>query len=88
MTLPPTIIIESVSKGHENHDHVTKRNWYAQFKVPNYWIVDGVSRSLECLRLAGDRYLPDVTGKDDDTLQPTAFPGLTIPLRDVWEETA
>jgi Uma2 family endonuclease len=86
LTLPPTIIIESVSRGHETHDHITKRNWYAQFKVPNYWIVDGLSRSLDCLRLSEDHYVTDTTGKDRDILKPAAFPGLAISLQDIWED--
>jgi Uma2 family endonuclease len=87
LTVPPTIVIESVSEGHEAHDRVTKRRWYADLGVPNYWIVDGYARTLECLRLSpdGQSYDVDASGKGDDVLAPTAFPGLTIPLRWVWE---
>src|SRR6185312_5528785 len=31
--IPPTLIIESVSPGHERHDEKTKRRWYAEFGV-------------------------------------------------------
>lgn len=86
LILPPTIVIESVCQGHEAHDHVTKRKWYAEFKIPNYWIVDGTRRTLECLRLDRDRFVVDVAGKQNDILSPSAFPGLTIALSDVWEE--
>ena len=86
LILPPTIVIESVSQGHEAHDRVTKRRWYAEFKVPHYWIVDGLGRTLECLRLDGDHYLLDAAGKQNEILQPSGFPGLTIPLNDVWEQ--
>jgi Uma2 family endonuclease len=85
LILPPTIIIESVSKGHEAHDRVTKRKWYAEFKVPHYWIVDGFARTLECLRLENEQYILDAMGKQNEILQPSGFSGLTIPLQDVWE---
>src|SRR4051812_564198 len=37
--IPPLLIIESVSPGHEFHDEGTKRGWYAEFGVANYWIL-------------------------------------------------
>jgi Uma2 family endonuclease len=86
LILPPTIVIESVIQGHEAHDHVTKRKWYAEFRIPHYWIVDGTRRTLECLRLDREQYVVDVAGKQKDILSPSSFPGLTIRLNDVWEE--
>lgn len=88
LTLPPTIVIESVSKGHEAHDRISKRRWYAQLGVPNYWIVDGTRRTLECLRLVGSQYETDVAGSDNNVLEPTLFAGLIIPLAQIWEESA
>jgi len=43
------------------------------------------SRTLECLRLSGDHYDVDAAGAQDQTLEPPSFPGLKIPLREVWE---
>jgi Uma2 family endonuclease len=80
----PKLVIESVSVGHERHDRLTKRRIYAGFGIPNYWLVDAVRRSLECLVLDGDAYRADASGKGDDQVPVPAFPGLTIALRDVW----
>lgn len=80
----PKLVIESVSLGHERHDRLTKRRIYGSFGIPNYWIIDVMRRSLECLVLEDDGYRIDVAGKADELLQPTAFPGLTISLRDLW----
>jgi Uma2 family endonuclease len=33
--IPPTLVIESISPGHERHDERTKLKWYAEFGVPN-----------------------------------------------------
>ena len=85
LLVPPTLVIESVSPGHELHDHRTKRSWYAGFGVTHYWIVDAFNRTLECLRLNGDRYDVEATGAQDDVLEPASIPGLRIPLREVWE---
>jgi len=81
---PPSLVIESVSAGHEAHDRRTKRAWYARFGVPRYWIVDAYARSLECLRLEAGEYVTDAAGAGDFTLRPAAFPGLQIPLGEVW----
>ena len=84
LTLPPLLVIESVSLGHERHDREVKRRHYAQFGVPNYWIVDVGLRSLDCLRLRDGVYVEDATAHDVGELSPTAFPGLTISLKDVF----
>ncbi|MDB5296944.1 MAG: hypothetical protein JWO31_2927 [Phycisphaerales bacterium] len=84
--VPPTLVIESVSPGHEAHDRRTKRRWYAEFGVPNYWLLDVFDRSLECLVLDGPAYRQDAAGRDADVVRPAAFPELAIPLAEVWEE--
>ena len=82
--VPPTLVIESVSPRHERHDERTKRRWYAEFGVPNYWLLNSFSRSLKCLVLAGSDYRVDVEGRGSDELRPALFPGLTIPLAQLW----
>ena len=82
--VPPTLVIESVSPGHESHDERTKRKWYAEFGVPNYWMLNVYDRTLRCLVLETGAYVDDVAGRDADELRPSAFPGLVIPLTKVW----
>jgi Uma2 family endonuclease len=84
--VPPTLIIESVSPGHELHDERTKKRWYAEFGVPNYWLLDALKRSLQCFRLEGTEYHLDVAGRNDDEIRPSAFPGLVIPLARLWKQ--
>jgi len=84
--VPPTLVIESVSWGHEAHDRETKRAWYAEAKIPNYWLLDAQQRSLECLILDGAAYRLDQSGHDADELRPALFPGLVIPLGQLWAE--
>jgi Uma2 family endonuclease len=84
--VPPTLIIESVSPDHGFHDRQTKRNWYAAFGVPNYWLLDAFEESLQCLTLQAAAYREDAAGRNRDEVRPSMFPGLVIPLTDVWEE--
>jgi Uma2 family endonuclease len=85
--IPPTLVIESVSPGHERHDYVVKRRRFAEFGVPNYWIVNRTDRSLLCLCLEGSAFVEDVRAQGDQPLRPAAFPGLVIDLKDVFRST-
>jgi len=84
--VPPTLVIESISPGHERHDEHTKRRWYAEFGVRHYWLMNPFERTLRCLTLGGATYADDAAGRGDDVVRPAAFPGLEIPLGDVWPE--
>jgi Uma2 family endonuclease len=84
--IPPTLVIESMSLGHEAHDRETKRRWYAEARIPNYWLLDTQQRSLECLVLDGAEYRVDQSGSNDAELRPSLFPGLVISLGRLWVE--
>ena len=83
--VPPTLVIESISPGHEQHDESTKRRWYAEFGVPNYWLLNGFDRTLRCLRLHRGEYELDASGRGKGKLRPGLFPGLTLCLANVWQ---
>ena len=84
--VPPTLVIESVSPGHESHDRRTKKAWYAEFGVPHYWLVDAYEQTLECFKLDEAKYRVDAKGKGNQIVKRVAFEGLVIPLKDVWED--
>ena len=83
--IPPTLVIESVSPGHQLHDRRTKMRWYAEFGVPNYWIVDAFQKSLECFILSDGVYRRDQSGTSNQPVRPSLFPGLLLPLDRIWE---
>lgn len=85
LLIPPTLVIESVSPGHESHDRQTKKRWYAEFGVPNYWVLDAFGRTLECYGLEGGAYGLGAKGEESETLQVTALGGLAIPLAKLWK---
>jgi Uma2 family endonuclease len=82
--VPPTLVIESLSPEHERHDAQVKRRWYAEFRIPHYWLIDAYHHTFQCLTLGGEDYAIDVEGRDKDALRPSLFPGLVIPLRELW----
>jgi Uma2 family endonuclease len=82
--IAPTLIIESISSGHEAHDRETKFRWYAEAGVSNYWILDPLRRTLECFVLVEAIYQLDVKGKGSDVIRPALFTGLVIDLAKIW----
>jgi len=84
LCVPPTLVIENISKGHESEDRVVKRAYYAEASIPNYWILDVYERSLECLVLKRKAYALDQLGRGNATVTPVCFPGLSIDLKKVW----
>ena len=73
----PSLIVEVISPGTKGVDRGRKRDIYARFGVPEYWIVDPDANTIECCsRPAGDRYEEIVTFESD---MPTAtLPDLTL----------
>jgi Uma2 family endonuclease len=82
--IPPTLVIESLSIGRESHDRDTKRRWYAEAGVPNYWMLDAHARTLECLIIDSGVYRADAFGHGDAEVRPTLFPGLIVRLGSLW----
>jgi hypothetical protein len=82
--IPPTLIIECVSPGHEDHDEKTKRRWYAEFGVPNYWVLDPFKQTLKCLVLRDGVYEDDAVGAGDQEIRPSLFSGLVLRLAEIW----
>jgi Uma2 family endonuclease len=84
--IPPKLVIESISVGHERHDEITKRRWYAEFGIPNYWILNPFAKSLKCFVLDGGSYRVDAEGRNTEEIRTTLFPELTIELGTLWLE--
>ena len=84
--IPPTLIIECVSPGHESHDHRTKRRWYAEFGVLNYWLLDPFQRTLDCLALRDGAYHADAAGQGNDEVRPSLFTGLVLRLGEICDQ--
>ncbi|MCD9021606.1 Uma2 family endonuclease [Cohnella silvisoli] len=52
----PDLVVEITSEHSRRRDKVKKRIIYANYKVPEYWIVDLTNFTLEQYVLDGDRY--------------------------------
>lgn len=80
----PKLVVEIVSESSTIHDRMRKSQLYARAGVQEYWIVTPFPSLIEVFELDGGSYrVRHVFGKDD-TLSSPAFPGLSIPLADVF----
>jgi Uma2 family endonuclease len=81
---PPALVVEVLSPSTRARDLGIKLRRYAAAGADDYWVVDPLARTLEELRLTGDGYETVGRHGERDGFHPTLFPGLEIPLADVW----
>ena len=80
----PPLLVEVVSPTRPSLDREVKARRYAANGVERFWLVDPVARTLECYRLAGERYEITATASGNATLDIGDLPGLTLPLERLW----
>ncbi len=80
----PDLAVEIISPSSRRYDRVKKLGWYARIGVPEYWIVDAEAHTIERLVLSRGRYVVDGSGEGVATFAPKTFPGLAIPLAELW----
>lgn len=79
----PDLLVEILSSKPALDTQIKKQK-YARAGVPHYWIVDPAKKRLLAYRLDGDCYRLVAEHTADDIFQPDLFPGLTIPLTELW----
>jgi Uma2 family endonuclease len=80
----PELVVEVLSPSSRRYDRVVKLQSYARLGVPEYWIVDFEAQTVERLVLRDGAYIFAEAAADDDTFEPDGWPGLRIPLSDLW----
>ena len=69
----PDWVCEVISPSNAAHDRVTKRRLYARHKVPYYWLVDPMQRTLEVLKLVDGQWLELGSWGDGDVMSVEPF---------------
>ncbi len=83
----PDIVVEIVSSGSENRsrDRVIKRQLYAKYDVPEYWIVDPERRTVEVFRLKEKSLDLEATFRVGDQLSTPSLPGFGCGVADLFK---
>ncbi|MHB8368562.1 MAG: Uma2 family endonuclease [Leptospirales bacterium] len=80
----PDLLVEILSPSTEASDRRVKHSLYERFGVPEYWIVDPATNTIQVFRLADGHYPAPQELGNTDVLSTPFLPGLSIPLSEVF----
>jgi Uma2 family endonuclease len=80
----PDLVVEIVSEGDAKRDRIEKPEDYARAGIPEYWIIDPETKTLDVLRLEGESYKLLAHLAENDTLTSPTFPGFDYALKDLF----
>jgi Uma2 family endonuclease len=83
---PPDVVVEVLSPRAERRDRVQKLALYAEYGVPEFWIVDQSAQWIEFLILKEGAYV--VTQPAEGRYQSPRLPEVEIDLANFWKEVA
>ena len=76
----PDLVVEVLSDSSRTIDRFVKRDRYAEFGVPEYWLLDPFEPRIEVLWLEAGKYRVVGSFGPGDTLESPTFSGLPIPV--------
>jgi Uma2 family endonuclease len=79
----PDLVIEIISPSSRSQDRMLKSTVYARAGVPEYWIVDPPSRSIEVFSLEGAGYVVSSGATGSGSILSRVLPGLAIQVDEV-----
>jgi Uma2 family endonuclease len=80
----PNLLIEILSPSNSIHDHILKRDLYAQAGVLEYWLVSPEAGIVEVLTLAGQEYRTHVRAGANELVTSRLLPELSFSASDVF----
>lgn len=83
---PPTLVIEILSPSTAAMDRFVKYEKYQRSGVQEYWIVDPQHKTASVYTLTDGRYGGGVAFSSAQALCSAVFPGLEIPLQEVFPD--
>ena len=82
----PTLVIEILSGSTAHLDKKTKRKVYAGAGVPELWLVDPETKSIELYFLQDDPEKPAAVYQESDSFTSPCFPGLRIKAAEIFRK--
>lgn len=80
----PTLTVEILSDSSRRKDRMRKLQIYQKAGVQHYWLVDPLYNTFECFALKDGIYALVAAEMDDNVIEHPDFPGLVIPLAELW----
>lgn len=82
----PLLVVEIISETSRRKDRLRKRRVYQEAGIQHYWLVDPYEKTIECLAPHDGEYILAASGMDEETVTHPDFPGLSIPLSELWRD--
>ena len=82
----PDWVCEVLSEKTRKVDRSRKVPTYAAAGVKHVWLVDPIARTLEILRLEGDKYLIVATHADEERVRAEPFEAIELDLAILWAD--
>jgi Uma2 family endonuclease len=82
----PDLVVEILSTSSRKRDEIIKQKLYERYGVAEYWIVDPDLEQVRVYRFVEGRYarVAELSLEADAVLASPQFPGLTIPLAEIF----
>jgi Uma2 family endonuclease len=80
---PPDLVIEILSPSTLRHDRIRKLNLYANFQVPEYWLVTQQPLMVEVLQNQSGSFVTRGAYDESHILQSPRFPDLQLDLGEI-----
>jgi Uma2 family endonuclease len=82
----PQLAVEVPSPANTRRKLTEKLADYAEIGVPEVWVVSPEARTVEVLRLEGERLSRAQLLSDGDVLRPGLFPHVVVEIAQIWPE--
>ena len=80
----PDLVVEVISPSSSTRDKDTKRQLYAQYGVPYFWLVHPIEEWARAFELRGSEYELVAEASGTDTFRAPPFQDLAIDLTELW----
>ncbi len=81
---PPLLVVEVLSPSNTRREMEARLADYQSIGVPECWLANFPTRSVEVLRLTADAAITVATYGMGDTLRSEALPGFALPIADIF----
>ncbi len=84
LELPPVLVVEVISPSNTRQHVEEKLADYRSIGVPECWLADFRTRTVEVLRLTAESAVTVATYGMEDTLRSEVLPGFVLPIADIF----
>ncbi len=81
----PDLVVEIISPSSFDQDNVEKKELYARFGVPEYWIAEPRLKLIEVFFLEGGKYKLNNYAIESGTVNSPLLPGFSVDLQSIFE---